>query len=64
MPLFMYLAEHPDLAQAYNGWMTRQSERQNLALLQGYDFSGFHHLVDVGAGQGSTLFSVLQALQR
>ena len=56
-----FLAEHPDLGDAFNRWMTRQSDQQNTALVASYDFSSLHVLADVGGGQGSTLAAILQA---
>jgi len=60
-PMWQYIAERPQLGEAFNGWMTRQSTQQNSALVAAYDFSPFHRLVDVGGGQGSTLAAVLSA---
>jgi hypothetical protein len=56
-----FLAKHPDLGGAFNRWMTRQSDQQNKALVESYDFSGFHLLAEVAGGQGSTLAAILQA---
>ena len=59
MPMWEYIASHPKLGQAFNGWMTRQSEQHNSALVAAYDFSSFRRVVDVGGGQGSTLAAIL-----
>ena len=64
LPLFHYLADHPDLAMAYNDWMAKQSELQNGAVLASYDFSACQTIVDVGGGQGSTIAAILQAHPR
>ena len=60
-PMWQYLAAHPDLGEAFNGWMTRQSRQHNAALLAAYDFSPFRVLADIGGGQGSTLAAILAA---
>src|SRR6266550_4380945 len=58
-PMWQYMTAHPDLGQAFNGWMTRQSRLHNAALVAAYDFSQFRSVVDVGGGQGSTLAAIL-----
>lgn len=61
MPLFTYMADHRELAGAYNHWMGKQSELQNGAVLASYDFSAHHRVVDVGGGHGATLAAILHA---
>ncbi|TME36734.1 MAG: methyltransferase [Chloroflexi bacterium] len=60
-PMWEYIATRPNLGEAFNGWMTRQSRQHNSALVAAYDFSPFRLVVDVGGGQGSTLAAVLGA---
>lgn len=60
-PIWEYIAARPNLGDAFNAWMTRQSRQQNSALVAAYDFSRFRLVVDVGGGQGSTLAAVLSA---
>ena len=60
-PMWEYIAARPNLGDAFNAWMTRQSRQQNSALVAAYDFSPFRLIVDVGGGQGSTLAAVLSA---
>lgn len=52
MPMWEYIAGHPKLGRAFNGWMTRQSEQHNAALVAAYDFSRFRRVVDIGGGRG------------
>jgi predicted O-methyltransferase YrrM len=59
--MWEYIAARPNLGEAFNGWMTRQSKQHNSALVAAYDFSPFRLVVDVGGGQGSTLAAVLSA---
>lgn len=61
VPMWEYLASHPQLGEAFNGWMTRQSHQHNSALVAAYDFSPFSRVVDVGGGQGSTMAAILRA---
>ena len=60
-PMWDYIAARPNLGEAFNGWMTRQSRQHNSALVASYDFSAFRVVVDVGGGQGSTLAAILSA---
>jgi O-methyltransferase domain len=61
MPLWDYMAEHPDFAAPFHRWMSRQSELHNAALLAAYDFSPLRVLADIGGGQGATLAAILRA---
>lgn len=58
-PLFGYLTERPEEGAIFNRFMTVQSNLQNAAILENYDFSGVHTLVDVGGGHGATLCAIL-----
>jgi len=58
-PMWEYIAGHPDLGNAFNSWMTRQSRQHNSALVAAYDFSPFRVVADIGGGQGSTLAAVM-----
>lgn len=60
-PMWEYIAARPNLGDAFNGWMTRQSRQHNSALVAAYDFSPFRIVADIGGGQGSTLAAVLSA---
>jgi O-methyltransferase domain len=62
-PMWEYIAARPDLGDAFNSWMTRQSRQHNSALVAAYDFSPFRVVADIGGGQGSTLAAVLSAQQ-
>ncbi|GAC1690859.1 MAG: methyltransferase [Candidatus Dormibacteraceae bacterium] len=61
VPLWEFLTQHPDLGDAFNRWMTRQSDQHNDALVSAYDFSAFKSVADVGGGQGSTLAAILRS---
>jgi hypothetical protein len=58
-PLFSYLTEHPEAGAIFNRFMTVQSNLQNAAIVENYDFSGVRTLVDVGGGHGATLAAIL-----
>ena len=51
---------NPQFAACFNRWMSKQSARQNAAIVNAYDFSKFHVVADIGGGQGSTLAAVLE----
>jgi hypothetical protein len=60
-PISQYLATRRDLGALFHGWMTRQSNQHNAALVAAYDFSPFRLVADIGGGQGSTLAAILAA---
>jgi hypothetical protein len=64
MPFFDYLAEHPDWALAFQGSMADRSRLEAFDVVAAYDFSRFHHLVDVGGGYGILLAAILAAAPR
>src|SRR5262249_18006540 len=53
LPLFDYLAEHPETGAVFNRSMTMQSKLQNAAIVANYDFSEAQTVVDVGGGHGA-----------
>jgi hypothetical protein len=55
------VGQQPALNATFNGWMTRQSEQHNAAIVSAYDFSGLRLVVDVGGGRGATLGAILPA---
>ena len=59
MPTYDFLEAHPELAASFNRWMSKQSDQQNAAIVDAYDFSKFQVVADIGGGQGSTLAAVL-----
>ena len=61
MDVWQYRAQHPDVAATFNRAMTQMSRGGTEAVLDAYDFSGFHHIVDVGGGQGALLAAILSA---
>jgi hypothetical protein len=56
-----YRAERPGEEAAFDAWMTEQTWRQNAAVVAGYDWSQFRHVVDVGGGHGALLRALLDA---
>lgn len=61
MPLWDYMANHPELGNPFDRWMSRQSDQHNAAIVATYDFSRFGVVADIGGGRGSTLAAILQA---
>ncbi len=59
--IFEYFGKHPEIGHSFNKWMTRLSELTVPALLESYDFSTFHKVVDIGGGHGSLLVNILKA---
>ncbi|MFI1917850.1 methyltransferase [Nocardia sp. NPDC020380] len=55
------LAEHPALRAAFDRQMTYRFHAQLPQIVDGYDWSRYSTLVDVGGGQGSLLAAILTA---
>jgi hypothetical protein len=60
MPVFDYLSKDQELSSIFNNAMTAFSASVIPAVLDAYDFTGIHTLVDVGGGHGYVLTSILQ----
>jgi hypothetical protein len=60
LPVFDYFAKNQELSAIFNGAMTAFSAMILPAVLEAYDFSGVHTLVDVAGGHGATLTGILQ----
>ncbi len=61
MPVFQYYAQNPEAEKTFNAAMTSGSDAEKAAVVQTYDFSTIHKLVDIGGGQGSFIASILKA---
>ncbi len=61
MPMFEYLAAHPESARRFDAGMVASSGLMNDALVEAYEWSRFGTLVDVAGGAGSTLAAILRA---
>lgn len=59
-PIFDYLGEHPDKAAVFDAAMVGIHGRETDAVLDGYDFSQFKTLADIGGGNGSQLIRMLK----
>lgn len=59
--LFAYLAERPEEAQHFHRMMVEVHGPETPAIVAAYDFSRFHHIVDVGGGNGSLLAAIVAA---
>lgn len=60
MDIFTFLEKNPDKNKLYNKAMTNTSRLISTAVLSSYDFKGVHVLVDLGGGEGTLLFQILQ----
>jgi O-methyltransferase domain/Dimerisation domain len=59
MPLFDYLAAHPEAASLFSGMMVGIHNQEPPAVAAAYDFSIFQTIVDVGGATGNMLAAVL-----
>ncbi len=59
MPLFDYLARHPEAASLFNETMVGFHSQEPPAVAAAYDFSTFKTIVDVGGGTGNLLAAIL-----
>jgi SAM-dependent methyltransferase len=60
MPLFEYLAAHPEEGAVFNAAMTEAGAAVGLPAVHTYDFSGVRTFVDVGGGLGQLTMEVLR----
>lgn len=58
-----YMSEHADEARIFDEAMASFGSVVSAAIVQAYDFSASHTVVDVGGGKGSLLAAILQANQ-
>lgn len=61
MPVFDYLARHPDEARYFGEAMIGVHGSEPPAVASAYDFAGLRTLVDVGGGTGNLLTTILLA---
>jgi hypothetical protein len=61
MNLFEYMEQNPDANRIFNEAMTSLSSLVEPALIEGYDFSSVHILVDIGGGSGTLMLPLLRA---
>ena len=59
MPLFDYLAQHPEAASLFNETMVGFHSQEPPAVAAAYNFSTFKTIVDIGGGTGSLLAAIL-----
>lgn len=59
MPVFDYLAQHPDEAALFSETMIGVHGAEPDAVAAAYDFSPFHTLIDVGGATGNLLAAIL-----
>jgi hypothetical protein len=61
MPIFEYLAKHPEKGQMFDQAMTSIHGPETQPMIDAYDFSAFRKIVDIGGGNASVLLKVLSA---
>ena len=59
MPVFDYLAQHPEIASMFSEMMIGLHQQEPPAVAAAYDFSVFKTIVDVGGATGNMLAAVL-----
>lgn len=59
MPVFDYLAEHPEAASLFSEMMVGMHGLETPAIAKAYDFSAFETIVDVGGATGNLLAAIL-----
>lgn len=59
MPMFDWMAQHPEKTVNFNNAMTDLSSGDAAAVVESYDFSRFEHIVDVAGGHGALLAAIL-----
>jgi len=64
MPIFDYLARHPEDASLFSETMISFHGEEPAAVAAAYDFSGFGTIVDVGGATGNMLAAILMAHPR
>ena len=60
MGYFEYLGQHPEADRVFNEAMTGWTQQLVGAVVDTYDFSPFHTVVDVGGGYGALLATILR----
>lgn len=60
MEVYQYFQSHPDSYNIFNQAMSEIVRGDNDAILESFDFSQFSHIVDIGAGQGTLVESILK----
>ena len=61
MPVFEYLAQHPEEASYFSEAMVGFHGAEPPAVAEAYDFSGFKTVVDVGGATGNMLAAILSS---
>jgi hypothetical protein len=60
MPIFDWLAQHPDEASLFSETMVSFHGAEPAAVAAAYEFSGMHTIVDVGGATGNLLTTILR----
>jgi len=61
MNLFEYMQQNPEANRVFNAAMTSLSSLVEPTLIESYDFSSVHTLVDIGGGSGTLMLPLLRA---
>ena len=61
MTMFEYFSKHPEQSVTFNNAMHDLSSGDAAAVVASYDFSKFHHIIEVGGGTGLLLEAILES---
>ena len=59
-PFFDYLGAEPEREAAFHASMATRAAAESAAVIDAFDFTTVHHVVDVGGGNGILLAAILQ----
>lgn len=61
MPLFRWLGNNPQAAELLSEANAIKAANSHRAIVEAYDFSGIHTLIDIGGGHGALMAEILEA---
>ncbi|QKV93055.1 methyltransferase [Streptomyces sp. NA02950] len=61
LPLWEDFATEPGLSESFQEWMSRKTTLLASSFIEGYDWSGVRHVMDVGGGRGTLLAALLDS---
>ncbi|MFE7898062.1 methyltransferase [Streptomyces sp. NPDC057424] len=61
LPLWEDFAAKPRLSESFQEWMSNKTKLLARSFIEGYDWSGVRHVMDVGGGRGTLLAALLDS---
>lgn len=62
LPMWENFAAEPTLSESFQEWMSRKTTLLVPSIVEGYDWSGVRHVMDVGGGWGTLLATLLERM--